>query len=263
MFHGVSRETVEGHHISSFRLPVIPPLNIKPYQIAVQFPFFAGTLLKAYLMLPNKAISIAEDSFKLSLSDEQVSLLKQYVNLLTDWSARVRLISRNDRNFIWERHVLDCLSFVPHIPKDGPLLDLGSGAGLPGIIVKIMRPDLEVYLLEPARMKSLFLSETIAVLGLSNTFAIRARAEALAENSSFLGKFQIGTARAVARLPQVWDWIEPLLASNGVLISMKGPGALNEFRHGVPNYLCATETTLTIPFSRRIRSFVFLRRCFT
>ena len=214
-------------------------------------------------MLPNEAISIAENSFKLSFLGEQVSLLKQYVNLLTDWSARVRLISHNDRNFIWERHVLDCLSFVPHLPKDGPLLDLGSGAGLPGIIVKIMRPDLEVYLLEPARMKSLFLCETIAVLGLSNTFAIRARAEMLAGNSSFLGKFQIGTARAVARLPQVWDWIEPLLASNGVLISIKGPNTLNEFVQGVPDYLCATETTLTIPFTRRIRSFVFLQRRFT
>ena len=214
-------------------------------------------------MLPNKAINLAENSFNLSFFDKQVSLLKQYVNLLTDWSARVRLISRNDRNFIWERHVLDCLSLVPHLPPNGPLLDLGSGAGLPGIVIKIMRPDLEVYLLEPVRMKNLFLSDTITVLGLPNTFAIRDRAETLIGNSSFLGKFQIGTARAVARLPLLWNWIEPLLAPHGVLISMKGLDALNEFVHGVPDYLCATETSLTIPFTRRRRSFVFLQRRFT
>ncbi len=214
-------------------------------------------------MQPNEAIGLAESSFGLCFSRKQVSLLKQYVNLLTNWSVRVRLISRNDRNFIWERHILDCLSLVPHLPADGPLLDFGSGAGLPGIVLKIMRPDLEVYLLEPARMKNLFLCETITVLSLPHTFAIRARAEMLVCDSSFSKKFLIGTARAVAQLPQLWNWIEPLLAPHGVLISMKGTGALSEFIDGVPDHLYATETTLTIPFTRQRRSFVFLQRRFT
>ena len=108
-------------------------------------------------MEPDEAIDLAARSFELSFSNKQVVLLKQYVDLLTDWSSRVRLISRNDRNFIWERHILDCLSLVPHLPGGGPLLDLGSGAGLPGIVIKIMRTDPEVYLLEPTRMKNLFL----------------------------------------------------------------------------------------------------------
>ncbi len=211
-------------------------------------------------MQPDEAIELAERSFNLSFSHEQVVRLQQYVDLLTDWSARVRLISRNDRNFIWERHILDCLSLVPHLPMDGPLLDLGSGAGLPGIVIKIMRSDLEVYLLEPARMKALFLQETITVLGLQNTFAIRSRAENLIGDSSLSGKFLIGTARAVARLPQLWNWVEPFLAPRGVLISMKGPGSLSEFTNGVPDHIYATETTLTLPFTRRKRSFVFLKR---
>ena len=212
-------------------------------------------------MQPDEAIELAERSLGLSFSHEQVALLVQYVDLLTDWSARVRLISRNDRNLIWERHILDCLSLVPHLPKDGPLLDLGSGAGLPGIVIKIMRPDLEVYLLEPTRMKTLFLQETITALGLQNTFAIRSRAETLVGDSSFSGKFLIGTARAVARLPQLWNWVEPLLAPQGVFIAMKGPGSLSEFTNGVPDHISATEITLTLPSSRRRRSFVFLKRC--
>ena len=211
-------------------------------------------------MEPDEAIELAERSFGLSFSYKQVVLLKQYVDLLTDWSSRVRLISRNDRNFIWERHILDCLSLVPHLPGGGPLLDLGSGAGLPGIVLKIMRSDLEVYLLEPTRMKNLFLQETITALGLQNTFAIRSRAEALVGDSSFSGKFLIGTARAVARLPQLWDWAEPLLAHQGVLISMKGPDSLCEFTNGVPHHIYATETSLILPFTRRRRSFVFLKR---
>ena len=211
-------------------------------------------------MKPDEAIELAERSFGLSFSNKQVVLLKQYVDLLTDWSSRVRLISRNDRNFIWERHILDCLSLVPHLPEGSPLLDLGSGAGLPGIVVKIMRSDLEVYLLEPTRMKNLFLQETITALGLQNTIAIRSRAEALVGDSSFSGKFLIGTARAVARLPQLWDWAEPLLAHQGVLIAMKGPGSLSEFTNGVPHHIYATETSLTLPFTRRRRSFVFLKR---
>ena len=212
-------------------------------------------------MQPDEAINLAERSFDLSFSHEQVALLVQYVDLLTDWSARVRLISRNDRDFIWERHILDCLSLVPHLPIDGPLLDLGSGAGLPGIVIKIMRSDLEVYLLEPTRMKNLFLQETIIALGLQNTFAIRSRAEHLVDDSSFSGKFLIGTARAVARLPQLWNWVEPLLAPQGVLISMKGPDSLSEFTNGVPDHIYAAETTLTLPITRRKRSFVFIKRC--
>ena len=212
-------------------------------------------------MQPDEALDLAEISFDLSFSPEQVALLVQYVDLLTDWSARVRLISRNDRDFIWERHILDCLSLVPHLPIDGPLLDLGSGAGLPGIVIKIMRSDLEVYLLEPTRMKNLFLQETITALGLQNTFAIRSRAEHLVDDSSFSGKFLIGTARAVARLPQLWNWVEPLLAPQGVLISMKGPDSLSEFTNGVPDHIYAAETTLTLPITRRKRSFVFIKRC--
>lgn len=211
-------------------------------------------------MQPDEAIELAERHFGLSFSHEQVAMLVQYVNLLTDWSVRVRLISRNDRNFIWERHILDCLSLVPRLPTEGPLLDLGSGAGLPGIVIKIMRSDLEVYLLESARMKTLFLQETITVLGLQNTFAIRSRAETLVGNSSFADKFLIGTARAVAKLPQLWNWVEPLLASQGVLIAMKGPDSLSEFTNGVPDHVYAAETSLTLPFTRRKRSFVFLKR---
>ena len=211
-------------------------------------------------MQPAKAIELAKKSFALSFSYEQIARLQQYVDLLTDWSGRVRLISRNDRNFIWERHILDCLSLVPHLPGDGPLLDLGSGAGLPGIVIKIMRSDLEVYLLEPTRMKNLFLQEAITALGLQNAFAIRYRAEHLVEDPSFSGKFLVGTARAVARLPQLWNWAEPFLAPHGVLISMKGPDSLCEFTNGVPHHIYATETSLTLPFTRRRRSFVFLKR---
>ena len=211
-------------------------------------------------MEPDEAIDLAARSFELSFAHEQVSRLQQYVDLLTDWSGRVRLISRNDRNFIWERHILDCLSLVPHLPRNGPLLDLGSGAGLPGIVIKIMRSDLEVYLLDPTRMKNLFLQETITALGLQNTFAIRSRAEHLVEESSFSGKFLIVTARAVARLPQLWNWAEPFLAPHGVLISMKGPESLCEFTSGVPHHIYTTETSLILPFTRRRRSFVFLKR---
>ena len=220
-------------------------------------PYFLPPFLKVYPMQPDEAIELAERSFGLSFSHEQVALLVQYVDLLTDWSARVRLISRNDRNLIWERHILDCLSLVPHLPIDGPLLDLGSGGGLPGIVIRIMRSDLEVYLLEPARMKTLFLKETITALGLQNTFAIRSRAETLIGDSPFAGKFLIGTARAVAKLPKLWNWVEPLLAPQGVLIAMKGPGSLREFTNGVPDHIYAAETTLR----ERKRSFVFIKRC--
>jgi 16S rRNA (guanine527-N7)-methyltransferase len=210
-----------------------------------------------------QVVAQAEAVFKLSISPHQQDQLQEYVQHLRSWSGRVRLISRNDRDLIWERHILDSLSLVPRIPDHGAFLDLGSGAGLPGIPVAILCPDLEVVLLEPSRMKALFLVEMVSVLGLHNTRAIRSRAEALASHTSMRGKFQFATARAVAALPKLWDWINPLLAPDGVFVAMKGPGALTEFSAKMPSGVHVEEEEATLPLTGRPRSFVSIKRCFT
>ena len=214
-------------------------------------------------MNPTEIISAAEVAFGLAISSRQHGLLVQYVRHLWSWSDRVRLISRNDRDRIWERHILDAVSLVNRVPDDCHFIDLGSGAGLPGIPVAILRPDLEVVLLEPARMKALFLAEMVSVLDLDHARAIRSRAESIATDSSMCGKFQFATARAVAPLPKLWQWINPLLAREGLLVAMKGPGSLSEFSGGIPEDLHVEDEEISLPLTGRRRSFVSIRRCST
>ena len=164
------------------------------------------------------------------LGGPQLDLYRIYERQLQTWAARVRLVSRGDRARIRQRHLLDCIAAAPHLPDPGsPLLDLGSGAGLPGIPLKIVRPDLQVVLLEPARMKVLFLRRVLEELGLSGLEVVRDRAEILASHPSWRGRFRLVTSRAVGPLPAVWALAHPLLHPEGTLVAFKGPGALCEF----------------------------------
>jgi 16S rRNA (guanine527-N7)-methyltransferase len=194
-----------------------------------------------------------------TLGTSACAKLAKYVELLREWAGRVRLVSRGDRDHVWERHILDCLAIVPQIPTTGHMLDLGSGAGLPGIPMAIARPEAQVDLLEPARMKALFLAEAVSVLGLSNGRVVRDRAENLHACSEYSGQIQVVTARAVATLPRLWSYGGPLLAPHGRLVAMKGPDPLAEFGQGLPLGMHCEVTEVSLPVTGRCRSLVTLR----
>ena len=102
-------------------------------------------------------IPLIETAFGVVFDKRQREQIEQYISLLRDWSDRVRLISRGDRDHIWERHVIDCLAFAPYLKGCDKMMDFGSGSGLPGIPMSILFPQIQVDLLEPTRMKALFL----------------------------------------------------------------------------------------------------------
>ena len=159
-------------------------------------------------------------------SPEQIAHLQKYIALLLDWNQRINLISPNDEDRIAERHILESLAVLSAwpFPQNSTVLDLGSGAGFPGIPLKIMRPDLVMTLLESRQKKTLFLNTVVRELPLANCRVVNARAEDLPKTSG--EKFSIVIARAVADLKTLWEWSKPLLVSNGVLLAMKG-GELN------------------------------------
>ena len=212
--------------------------------------------------VPN-IIKKVEKSFDFTISTEQIEQLSAYAAHLRSWSARTRLISRNDRNHVWERHLVDCASLVPRIPSSGSFLDLGSGAGLPGIPVAILLPDLRVTLLEPARMKALFLAEMARSLQLHNVHCVKSRAEDLSSDPSYAQTFVVATARAVAPLPKLWSLIQPLLSPTGLFVAMKGPDPLSEFSGQMPSDIEAEVEEITLPITNPQRSFVKIRQCFT
>ncbi|GIH93165.1 16S rRNA (guanine(527)-N(7))-methyltransferase RsmG [Planobispora siamensis] len=125
---------------------------------------------------------------------------------------------------IWDRHLLNCAVIAEAVPADVRLVDIGSGAGLPGLVLAIVRPDVSVTLLEPLLRRTVFLEECVEALKLENVEVLRGRAEELAGRR----EFDVACARAVAPLDRLLKWALPLLREGGELLAMKGERAAEE-----------------------------------
>lgn len=174
----------------------------------------------------------------LSLSSEQIMMLDQYLNLLESWNKRTNLVSKNDVQYLVDRHILESLAVgtVPGIVENSIVMDLGSGAGFPGIPLKILRSDLEITLIDSKRIKYLFLKEAIRQLNLKKAEVICVRVESL--NTSYINRFDSIVCRAVATLAELWSWSAKYLKKNGRLLAMKGGDLIEEcaeFHHNFPN----------------------------
>ncbi|MFS3127760.1 16S rRNA (guanine(527)-N(7))-methyltransferase RsmG [Nocardioides sp. Bht2] len=156
---------------------------------------------------------------------ERLSLAERYTAWLADAGVVRGLIGPREVPRLWERHVLNCAVVNEALPSTPfTLCDIGSGAGLPGLVLAIMRPDAEITLVEPLLRRTDFLTEVADDLGLSNVTVHRGRAEDLAG----LQQFDVVTSRAVAPLDRLLRWSMPLVAPTGQLVAMKGSSAAEE-----------------------------------
>ena len=128
---------------------------------------------------------------------------------------------------LWERHILNCAVVAERVPHNATVADVGSGAGLPGLVWAIARPDIQLTLIEPLLRRTTFLEEVINHLGLNAT-VVRARAQDVSE------RFDVVTARAVASLDTLAQWTIPLLKPGGVLLALKGQSAQAEIDQAAP-----------------------------
>jgi 16S rRNA (guanine527-N7)-methyltransferase len=151
-------------------------------------------------------------------------LAEQFTAILTDSGVSHGLIGPREVPRLWERHVLNCAVIHSAIPHDEMVIDVGSGAGLPGLALAIARPDLDLHLIEPMLRRTNWLSLTVTELGLSNVTVHRGRAE---QFWGILGA-PIVTARAVARLSELGAWCLPLLLPGGSLLAIKGSSVTEE-----------------------------------
>lgn len=147
-----------------------------------------------------------------------------YAELLATTGIEHGLIGPRETPKLWDRHIVNCAvmeSLLPHLSK---VIDIGSGAGLPGLVLAIARPDLQVTLIEPLQRRTNWLEVAVKELGLSHVRVWRGRAE------EFAGRVQVPyvTARAVARLDKLYGWAAPLLPEGGKLIALKGQSAGEE-----------------------------------
>lgn len=171
--------------------------------------------------------------FGVELDSEKTRLFIKYVDMLKEWNKKFNLTAIMEDGEIIIKHFVDSLSIIPclekskPVPDTGPgrglsLIDIGSGAGFPGIPVKIARPEICVVLVDSQGKRISFLKELIGALALNNVSAIHGRAEDLGINADYREKFDACTARAVAGLPVLLEYCLPFVKPGGVFVAMKG-----------------------------------------
>ena len=148
----------------------------------------------------------------------------RYGGLLAEEGVLRGLIGPREVPRLWERHIVNCAAVASFLPASGTVVDVGTGAGLPGVILAAMRPELHIVLLEPMERRVTWLNEVVAALGLSSAEVVRGRAEELHGTVHA----DAVTARAVAPMDRLASWTLPLLRTGGVLVAMKGERAQEE-----------------------------------
>ena len=157
---------------------------------------------------------------------------ERYAELLATDGVTRGLIGPRETGRLWDRHLLNCAVVAELLPARGELVDIGSGAGLPGVVLALLRPSLRVVLLEPLLRRSVFLDECVAELGLRNVTVLRARAEERQAVASIAA--DVATARAVAPLDRLVGWAAGLLRPGGQLLAIKGQSAADELTAAAP-----------------------------
>ena len=165
---------------------------------------------------------------ELSARYSHIPEMQQFADILATRGVERGLIGPREVPRLWSRHLVNCAvvaeEAIDEIPLGSSVADVGSGAGLPGVVWALVRPDLKVTLIEPLLRRATFLTEAVTELSLEDRVQVlRARAEDVTPQV-----FDVVTARAVARLPQLLTWTLPLASVGGVVLALKGSSAAQE-----------------------------------
>ncbi len=171
---------------------------------------------------------VRDDLTKLGIEipEPMLAALADYLDMLLETNQRMNLTGIRDRDAAWRRHIVDSLTllaFLADVPEDAKLLDVGSGGGLPGVVLTITRPDVNVSMLEATGKKAVFLRKFCKNV-------IRDRAEAAGQDDAHRGQYDVVTCRAVGPMRELLEYTLPFLRVGGMLLAMKGPSVEEELR---------------------------------
>jgi 16S rRNA (guanine527-N7)-methyltransferase len=177
---------------------------------------------------------LREEAARLSVevTDAQAGAIEKYLQEVQKYNEHTNLVAKADSDVLVRDHVMDALSLVPILRKlgtDGPLVDIGSGAGFPAMVLAIMFDEMPVLLIDSVGKKTRFLEEAASALGLAKRVEVlNARAEEKSHDAKFRESFALATARAVGKLDLVAELTIPFLAKDGWLLAQKSQSQLEE-----------------------------------
>ena len=161
---------------------------------------------------------------------EQLEKFYKYMNLLIEWNEKMNLTAITEPNDIILKHFIDSITINKYIENSVKVVDVGTGAGFPGIPLSIIRPDLQITLVDSLNKRLIFLQEIKKELELKNIDIVHARAEEFGQNKNYRETFDIATSRAVANLSTLSEYLVPLVKIKGKCVCMKASDAEEEIK---------------------------------
>lgn len=159
---------------------------------------------------------------------EQLEQFFEYMELLIEWNEKMNLTAITEPEEIILKHFIDSITILNEIPNNSKIVDVGTGAGFPGIPLSIMNPTLKITLVDSLNKRLIFLQEVVNKLQLKNIEIVHARAEEFGQNKKYRESFDVATSRAVANLSTLSEYLIPLVKVGGRVISMKAADAGQE-----------------------------------
>lgn len=199
--------------------------------------------------------------------DDVYEKFEEYTKNLLDYNEKVNLTAITKKEEIYEKHYLDCISLLSYynVERNSKIIDIGTGAGFPSIPIKIIRPDLEICMVDSLAKRVKFLDDMISKLDLDKIIALHSRAEDLAQKSEYRGQFDIAVSRAVANLSTLSEYCTPFVKKGGVLICLKGQNVDEEItnsKNAMEKLKCKIEEKIqiSIPFSELRHNLVIVKK---
>ena len=178
---------------------------------------------------PFELMTAVLESNGIAYDETVLQRLEKYADMLVEWNEKINLTAITDPEGIVIKHFLDSALLLKHveITENAKVIDVGTGAGFPGVVLKIFRPDIDLTLLDGLNKRLVFLNEVLSALELSAR-TVHMRAEEAGKAAAHREKYDLVTARAVARLNTLSEYCLPLCKVGGIFCSMKGPSAKEE-----------------------------------
>lgn len=206
-------------------------------------------------------------TLSIEINENQIKQFMLYKDLLLEWNEKMNLTAITEDRDVIQKHFVDCVSIASKIdiPENINVIDVGTGAGFPGIPVKIAFPKMNITLLDSLNKRINFLEEVVKNLGLKNVNCVHSRAEDGGQNSEYREKYDMCISRAVANLAVLSEYCLPFVKVGGSFVSLKGPDVEEELKEGkkaiekLGGEIVKTEK-IAIPDSDIIHSLVIIKK---